>query len=168
MPCQQETGRWEGYKELERDRTRTAAQAGQRGVLYHMPACGIVNWGELARGAHHSSRTGWHQSESGEQLHWASFVFTYLFIWGFFCLLIIIIVFPSFSILLNCLYLNPPVLQFSPQPHSEGAEQTAVRCWVAYYAKQHETVLKGEKSSFMLLSEVCYEIGWFFFWLVNS
>lgn len=108
LPCQQGTGRWEGYEELEKDRTRTDDPNWLEGCLIHyMPACGTVNWGELARGAYHSSRTGWHQSEGGEQLHCASFVFTYLFVCLFF---IIIIVIPSFSVLSNCLYVNPPVL----------------------------------------------------------
>lgn len=81
LPCQQGTGRWEGYEELEKDRTRTDDPNWLEGCLIHyMPACGTVNRGELARGAYHSSRTGWHQSEGGEQLRCASFVFTYLFV----------------------------------------------------------------------------------------
>ena len=90
-----------------------------------MTSCPVYKLGEVGQEGWITARelTG-HRSASGEQLHCASLVLYILFFFS-----------PSFSVLLNCLYLNPQVLLFfsilSPIPLGGGSEQAAAWCLIA-------------------------------------
>lgn len=54
-----------------------------------------------------------------------------------------IIIFPSFSVVLNCLYLNLRVLtffQFSPLSHCRESEWTVSGCWAVWWVKTTATI----------------------------
>ena len=86
-----------------------------------------INWGELA-GQHCGSRIGW-VSASG---WWAIVLCVTCFVYSSSSSSI----FPSSSVVLNCLYLNPWVLgffcRFSPPSHwVEGSDWVAAWCLIA-------------------------------------
>lgn len=113
-PCQQRG--WGSTRSWEVTEPGQLTQSVSRDILYYMVKCWTIKQGGAGHGELTAITQGpaGQQSAGGEQLCCASLV---LYI-------VIITVIPSFSFLLNCIYLSPQVFtffQFSLQSHWGGS-----------------------------------------------
>lgn len=108
----------------------------QRDVPHQVVPWSAVTAGELAEGCCYSG-TGWASVRSW----WAVALFITCFVISFIIITFIIIIFPSVSILVNCLYLSPQVLHyFDSLPPSHWGGQWAVWCRAACWVKPQQRV----------------------------
>ena len=117
LPCQR--GGWRCPSSREGAQQGQLTQTGHREVPDRMTSC----WAYELGGSSCCPRTGW-ASVSG---CWTTVLCITCFVYSF-----IIIIFLSFSVLLNCLYLSPlvlPFIQLSPPPHRGGAGERLRAAW---------------------------------------
>jgi len=114
--------RLEVHKDLGGDRTRTANPKGPGGY----PAAYSIKLnnktGRVSCGAAATRELTGHQSVGW----WAIVLCITHFVYSIITIIIIVVIIPSFSVLLNCLYLNPWVF---PNTTGGANKQTAVWCW---------------------------------------